>query len=485
MSRGIPLIYDSSACVGLLSVPTFAPGHFLQSLVLLLTLLLSNEAFALYQVMGVYTTDAAASQACIDHMQHPATNQQCWSDHNVLIGSGGYDTCSTQDIRYHSGGYSPESPPNIWPDRYAFITTEDCGGTCPSGYTDNGQGECLEDQQCPVGDKQRFHGDAGDPIPDNVCSNGCWYEVDNVDVPVTFQMGTHAWSGNFISTGASCEAGGGPGGPPDNPPTNCVSDSYGNTFCAGVGPDNAPPNCMEDSNGTQACIDAYDPENCGYINGEPVCFDDYPDNAECYFIPGGSYICFPGNEAPASPPYPDTGTPGDPAEPDVTMEQGDPAGPGGPAPGPIDIFDSDTVNSSSGEGGAPGPGSDTTPPEDPQQIDGDVEIDETGTPQIQSDVFDDEFAGIGLQGVEDAITDIGAGTSTPMPDLPSGLADVDDLLPVVGSCADPTLNFFGQQVTLPFDDKAGGFRDLIGWFFYIVTAFYLFHLVQGLPAKVK
>ena len=370
---------------------------------------------------------------------------------------------------------------------------ENTPGACPPGqepgYGPNG--ECaVPPATCPVGDEQRFNGNAGEPIPENVCSNGCWYEAKYDDLPVTFNLQGNAWSGNFTSTGNPCnllqgESGGG------GPPVNCITDSYGNEFCVGIGPGNAPPNCME-ANGDQACLDAYDPQNCGYINGEPVCFDDYPDEGTCEFLPGGSYICFAGDEAPQSPPYPDTGTPGEPATPDVQMQKGDGAGGPGHA---LDYFNSDTVNQSSGEGGAPGPDSDKSTP-DKLELDGPVEvevkdpvqIDEEGTPQqsaTDQTMFDDIFDQTGINGLESEIADIGAGTVSPIPSVPSTLSNIDALFPSPQSCADPQLTFAGFSMVIPFSTMGQGLRDVLGWAFYIMTGLYLFGLVMSLPSKVK
>ena len=370
---------------------------------------------------------------------------------------------------------------------------EDAPGACPPGQQPGYglNGECgVPPATCPVGDEQRFHGDAGEPIPENICSNGCWYTAQYDDVPVTFNLKGTAWSGNFISTGNPCdllagESGGG------GPPVNCISDNYGNTFCVGVGPDNAPPNCME-ANGDQACLDAYDPQNCGYINGEPVCFDDYPDEGICEFLPGGSYICFSGDEAPQSPPYPDTGTPGEPAIPDVQMTQGD--GAGGPGYS-LDYFNSDTVEQSSGEGGAPGPDSDMSTPdaitlEGPVEValNEPVEIDEEGTPQqsaTDTTIFAEIFNQTGINELEAEIADIGAGTVSPMPSVPATLSDIDELFPTPHSCADPQLSFAGFSLVIPFSTMGQGLRDVLGWAFYIMTGLYLFGLVMSLPSKVK
>ena len=238
---------------------------------------------------------------------------------------------------------------------------------------------------------------------------------------------------------------------------------------------------MEDGT-NQACIDAYDPTNCGYINGEKICYDDYPDQAECHFIPGGSYICFPGDEEPQSPPYPDTGTPGEPAVPDVQMQKGD--GQGGQGP-PIDYFDTDTVNQSSGEGGAPGPESDMSTP-DQVELDGpieveikdDLKIDESGT-QAGTDesLFDSIFHAIGFGDYIAGIDDIGSGVSSPMGDPSTQITDfVDNVMPSTPSCSDPVLNVFGHPWTIPFVTKMGGFRDIVGWMLYIWTALAIIQL---------
>ena len=451
-----------------------------------------------YPYMGVnvisYDDPQSALYACQSYMDVEAPNFLCHNfsmeynpsdpKHANAAGMcGGANPVAAW--HFNSGGSAGR--------RYFWACAYGASGSCPTGMEPGAgaDGACGHTQECPVGDVQRFHADVGEPIPDDVCSNGCWYSRGQDDMPVQFVMPGQAWSGNFVSTGASCAPGGGPGGPPDNPPTNCISDNYGNTFCAGVGPGNAPPNCMEDTQGNQACIDAYDPQNCGYLNGDQVCYDDYPDQAECHFIPGGSYICFPGDEEPASPPYPDTGTPGEPATPDIQMESGNTAG----SPGPIDYFNSDTVDQSSGEGGAPGPNSDKST-SDKLEIEGPVEvevkdpvkIDEEGTPQqsaTDQTIFDDIFNQTGINNLESEIANIGAGTVSPIPSVPSTLSDIDELFPTPQSCADPQLNFFGATMVIPFASMGQGLRDVLGWAFYIMTGLYLFGLVMSLPSKVK
>jgi len=59
--------------------------------------------------------------------------------------------------------------------------------------------------------------------------------------------------------------------------------------------------------------------NCGTVNGESVCLGDHPDapaDTGCKGLSGGGKNC--GDQAP-TPPAPDTGTPGVPAPPDMTI----------------------------------------------------------------------------------------------------------------------------------------------------------------------
>ena len=216
--------------------------------------------------------------------------------------------------------------------------------------------------------------------------------------------------------------------------------------------------------------------------------DDYPDQGTCHFIPGGSYICFPDEQTgPTSPPYPDNGTPGEPAIPDVTMEPGDDTGTG---PGdPLDYFTWESVQQSSGEGGAPGPGSDTTPPQEPVALEGPIQIDESGTAsygQENTALFDTIFNGIGFGEHIQGIEAIGSGNASPMADPPSILTDfAHNEIPGVGACSDPVLTVAGHQWIIPFMDKMSGFRDIVGWAMYIWTGLALINIALSLPGKER
>ena len=95
--------------------------------------------------------------------------------------------------------------------RYFWHCTVGTSGSCPTGMEPGvgADGACGYPEQCPVGDVQRFHATAGEPIPQSVCSNGCWYERNDDDLPLTYVMAGQSWSGNFSSTGNACAVGGG------------------------------------------------------------------------------------------------------------------------------------------------------------------------------------------------------------------------------------------------------------------------------------
>ena len=437
----------------------------------------SSPLYAGYVLMGVYTTHQAASDACKAHRNHPATNQLCHAASNTLDGT--LDACSLQDILYHDGDSGNYGVPGIWPDRYAFISTEDCGGQCPQGQQPIGPGGlCVAQSSCPVGEKEKFHSDTAELMPTDVCSNGCWYTAVQ-DQMVMMDIDNGGWVSEFTSTGEQCalqagESGGG------GPPENCIIDSQGNYFCPGDTQPGAAPNCIA-GGGFEACIDQQDPQNCGYINNYPVCFNDVPEG-ECMFIPGGSYICASDNPDPfqfPTPPGPNAGTPGIPATPDVTMSGDNPDG-----PDHYFYYDETTVNNSSGTGGAPGPGSygDGQGGCQPGSPECPAHVDETGVPESSGTPDNQRFeeAPTGLEGLADELTDIGSGSTSIMADPPASLVDLDGLFPPVAACQNPSLAFFGQQISFDICEELAWLRDFMAWVFYLLTAFGIFQIAMDL-----
>ena len=358
-------------------------------------------------------------------------------------------------------------------------------GACPPGQEPGigPNGECATppQAQCPIGERLMFHSDTAEAMPTLVCSNGCWYEAQQ-DQIVTMDIDNGGWVSEFVSNGNQCALQGQePGG--GGPPEDCIIDSQGNYFCPGDTQPGAAPNCIA-GGGFEACIDQQNPQNCGYINNYPVCFNDVPEG-ECTFIPGGSYICASENPDPAqfpTPPAPNTGTPGVPATPDVTMSGDNPSGPNN-----YYYYDETTVNNSSGTGGAPGPGSYEQGGSqgsgcEPGSPDCPAHIDEEGVPESSGTADNQRFDEVltGLEDLAGGLSDIGSGSTQIMADPPASLIDLDGLFPPVAACQNPSLSFFGQQIVFDICEELIWLRDFMAWVFYLLTAFGIFHIAMDL-----
>ncbi|MDY6948555.1 MAG: hypothetical protein SXG53_22870 [Pseudomonadota bacterium] len=82
-------------------------------------------------------------------------------------------------------------------------------------------------------------------------------------------------------------------------------------------------------------------ENCGFLNGEFICLDQTEDDG-CQVMGDGSRVCGP--QAP-TPPVPDNGTPGQPAEPDEVIQTPD---------NTFNYYNNNTVNNSARPPGSSG-----------------------------------------------------------------------------------------------------------------------------------
>ena len=166
-----------------------------------------------------------------------------------------------------------------------------------------------------------------DNYPPGSCVGGCEVESSRVGghgicVPGASEgcgkNGLGAWTMTVHFTGEDC--GGGDPLPEETTP---------------LPPDDAPPEkeyCRTTAAGTDVCEGPYG-ENCGYINDQFVCLGKTDDD-ECWINPDGSRWC--GDSAPM-PPVPDSGTRGDPAEPDdQVVHEGD----------THNYYDGDTVTNS-------------------------------------------------------------------------------------------------------------------------------------------
>ena len=441
-------------------------------LVLLAGMAFFLGSLAQAQVHHYFPTVAERDAACAQGSNTLSSGWVGWTADTV---PPAFSWCPPRAACYHYLGAGP--------DQHWYHHLQDCGAACPSGYTpDPSNGECLEEPQasCPTGERQKFHSDTSGSMPTDVCSNGCWYTAEQ-DQMVMMDITNGGWVSEFTSTGAQCalqtgESGGG------GSPEDCIIDSQGNYFCPGDTQTAAAPNCIE-SVGFEACINQQDPQNCGYINNHPVCFNDVPDG-ECTFIPGGSYICASDNPDPfqlPTPPAPNTGTPGVPVSPDVIMS-------GNNIEGPDNYFyyDETTVNNSSGSGGAPGPDSYESGGQgggcEPGSPDCPAHIDEEGVPESSgtsdNQRFDETLTG--LENLAGDLSDIGSGGAQIMSDPPTSLVDLDGLFPPVAACQNPSLAFFGQQITFDICEELLWLRDFMAWVFYLITAFGIFHIAMDL-----
>ena len=285
---------------------------------------------------------------------------------------------------------------------------------------------CVEPVSCPTGDVKML-GDNSGGLPTTACENECQYQRGG---GVGVQLVSGQWTAQFISTGQSCT----PSDPEESP---------------------ANSDCIADAQGNELCFDQQQ-TNCGTFNGKQVCLDSLPASGECTIIAGKGYICDAGESAPT---LPDGGV-----APEVgTMSEEE--SPGSGNYNDWKIYDNGI------------PGDTPVDPGEPSSEEGDDEplkIDEDGVPegsddmynQQLNDAFDSYGAGIGLES--------GVGAPIFNPGLPSS-----------GSCAQITMNILGRSYSFPGANGCiwlAKWRDIAGWFFYIVTAIELFKIATRRPA---
>ena len=93
--------------------------------------------------------------------------------------------------------------------------------------------------------------------------------------------------------------------------------------------------------------------------------------------------------------------------------------------------------------------------------------------------------GLGWGGHIEGIEAIGEGLSSPMPEPPDAITGFAEVIPEGGTCSDPVITVMGYAWTIPFVSKMGGFRDILGWAFYIWTALAIAHIALSLPGRVR
>lgn len=200
--------------------------------------------------------------------------------------------------------------------------------------------------------------------------------------------------------------------------------------------------------------------DCGYLNDKFICLDSVPENG-CKYMSDGSGVCQSDADAP---PKPDSGTPGEPATPDDTIqaESADPPAPGGGGCGAgCDYFDPDTVAGSGrdptdtggGTGGGTNVGGVGSPDPD------DDEEGEFTSPELQEVGCDYEGC------TEEYYTRISAAP------IVAAIASVGSSIPT-GSCPSYTLEAFGEEYSLsaPMCDIWDSLSSILSALFLVVWA---------------
>jgi len=140
--------------------------------------------------------------------------------------------------------------------------------------------------------------------------------------------GSYEWVASIRLGGGTCPDGTGAEAPPVEDNTqgeNCEESDAGYEYCH--------ENKQDDNDQT----------DCGFYEDEQVCLDRVEDD-ECWIGDDGARYC--GDSAPM-PPVPDSGTPGDPAEPDDEIRDPD-------TDNEYDYYDGDTVGGSARPAGDSG-----------------------------------------------------------------------------------------------------------------------------------
>lgn len=309
--------------------------------------------------------------------------------------------------------------------RYKIIQAGDCGEVRSYAASIGSESTDCPDCSEHTGTTKTFSGMSGG-IPESVCHEGCAYEKVGIGV----DMGG-MWAMDFKATGQSCSA---PSSAPEPPGEKCITGS----------------------SGVQYCHNPTGGKNCGFLNGEFVCLKNIKNDG-CKVLADGSRVC--GKNA-GTPPVPDNGTPGVPAEPDDVLTATDSSG----TSTTYNYYNNTTVSGSSrdpGDTGAPqgtgsnggvGDGSGVTDGEDGEgEGDGDLNLpglDDVGT----------------FGGVMSAF--LSAAEATP---IVSSLSGIGTALPA-GSCPSYSVDIFDNTYTIePMCDQWEDFADilsaimLVGW----------------------
>lgn len=265
-----------------------------------------------------------------------------WTCVNIRPASSGFPSMVFDRGNQRTSGCPGSCTTTTIPPSGAILLTsrEDPGG-CPS---------------CPAaGQQQTLTGDGGiTSIPSSTCRNGC--EFKQAGKRVSAKIGVlRSWAAEFESTGSSCSAKASSADSPNHTGAQADCDNTG-----------------------RICLDKGEQRrNCGIYNGNRVCVESTPPGGCVAYGDGGAACRGTNNGAdpPATPPAPNNGTPGTPAEPDAQVVS--------PSGSTVNYYTSTTVSGSSSAPttGAPGSGVVTNPvgSDEGEDADGDGEPDGSGS----------------------------------------------------------------------------------------------------------
>lgn len=256
-----------------------------------------------------------------------------------ISGVDGSRTCSV--TLYQS---SPSNPTTLH-----YTVWEYCPNCETGTHWDNDHGRCMADlEDCPITGQKRKIFLAEPDFTTTFCDGQCvWHKTGNEPIGVGIGDGPIHRS-YFYEAREFCEADES-NAPPGYPGTQFNEDGTppDDRHCAiafGIKVCDKPSN----SNGEGG-------SSCGEVNGQAICPDKMPEGG-CVSA-ADTVACTP---SAGSPPAPDNGTPGQPANPDGRMQGQDENG--NPTP-PINVYAGGTVSGST-EGAQTTDSSEATPPSD-------------------------------------------------------------------------------------------------------------------------
>lgn len=313
----------------------------------------------------IASAQAVAQQKCYEWradaslpwVKKPADSAQQFVSNYCAAQPGSPTANGRHDCQVTGFGLASTGFPN-----YQFTRSNKITSGCPTSCTVGNATQLVvvtsreSPSGCPscgtAGSSSDFTGE-GTSAPSTTCQDGCLYSRKN-GAAGRINGGTWYWAGTYKSLGTACAA------------------SDAGTQAAEEGEDGQcdPTGAICVDKGTQN-------KNCGIYNGSRVCVESVPPGG-CVSYPGGGVACkgpSGGTSPPETPPAPNNGTPGEPAEADATVSS-----PGGST---VNYYSSTTVSGSSTapSTGVPNSGvvSNPTGSDEGEDSDGDGDADGGGT----------------------------------------------------------------------------------------------------------